>query len=73
MIGSVKFNSEIDNTFMHEVISFVKQGGEYRMLPFKAPAQGFVDFCNDDKLFYPEMSASSELPLPVPNPLPSVN
>lgn len=50
----------------------VKQGGQYRLMPYKLPKKGWCDFHNDDTYIYPEVAAGSDWPLPMPCPLPAV-
>lgn len=52
----------VDNSFLNEYILIVKQGGEYRMLPFKMPQQGVCDSFTKVSEFYQEMADGSDLP-----------
>lgn len=64
IFGNATWHIAIDNTFMAERLLYMKQGGEYRRLPYKLPKQGFCDFHNDDKNFYPDLAAHSDFEVP---------
>lgn len=51
---------------------YTKQGGEYRLQPYKLPATGFCDAFNKDPYFFPEFAKVSNLTLPIPCPFPQV-
>lgn len=70
--GNITQHIALDNSYMAEAYVYVKQGGEYRLLPYKVPAKGFCDFNNDDVYYYPEFSGASDYPMPYPCPCPAV-
>lgn len=69
IFGNVSINVEVDNSFKTMIVAYVKQGGEYRRMPYKVANKGTCDFYNDDEYVYPELAAHSDLPLPFPCPL----
>lgn len=73
IMGNVTYHISLDNTFTEELLVYLKQGGEYRILPYKVSKKGVCDFHNGDEYFYPEMSAVSDMPLPYPCPFPAVS
>lgn len=61
MLGNATINSIIDHTFLAEITLFAKQGGEYRLMPYKLRK----DFCSavlEDPHFMDDIIASSTLP-----------
>lgn len=54
---------------MFTVFFYKKQGGEYRLMPFKSPARNFCDFLNDDLFFYKSFSEVTDFPYPLACPL----
>lgn len=68
MVGNTTFHVDIDNEVIGSVLLFQKQGGEYRLMPYKMANKGICDFFNDDSIFYPEYSAVSDFPVPFPCP-----
>lgn len=71
MFGNLTVNLDLDNTFIYETLLYKKQGGEYKLLPFKMPGSSFCDFFMTDKYFYFNFSAASDLPYPFTCPLPA--
>lgn len=72
VIGNVTYNIPLDDTFVSSISIYIKQGNQYRLMPYKLPKKPNSEFYNDDKIFYPEIAAVSDLPFPYPNPLPVV-
>lgn len=62
----------IDDSFLLDVTVFVKQGGAYRIMPYKPPKSGFCSFIRDDKYVYPDLVTVSDFPDPFLCPFPSV-
>jgi hypothetical protein len=62
----------LDNTYSAEIEAFVKQGGEYRMLPYKKSKRGVCDFYKDDTYFYPDLAAATDFPFPFECPVANV-
>jgi hypothetical protein len=73
LVGTVEVvSSELDNESNLDVEIYMKQGGEYRKLPYNLPPRPTCDIISQDVLNYPEMVKVSDLPHPVPCPLPMV-
>lgn len=68
IVGNTTFHVDLDNDVIGVVYLFQKQGGEYRLMPYKLQNKGICDFFNDDNIFYPEYSAVSDFALPFPCP-----
>lgn len=64
LIGNITVNQPIDNTFDMEVTAFVKQGGEYRQMPYKLVKKPFCDFVREDTMFYEEACNYSDFVYP---------
>lgn len=73
VFGNTTFHLDLDNTCMVEGLIYVKQGGEYRLMPYKLNKKGICDLHNDDKFFYPELWEVSDWKNPCPCPIPKVN
>lgn len=73
LYGNITINKPFDNKFTVSMVTFTKQGGEYRMLPYKLPEKQFCDFFNEDDLFYPELTEYSDFTNPIRCPLPVVS
>jgi hypothetical protein len=71
--GQLIQNVAADDSYMVSFEAFMKQGGEYRKLPYKLPPNGFCKFINDDIYIYPELTKASDIPWPVACPLPIVS
>lgn len=72
IIGNITYKTDLDNSYTAESTFYVKQGGEYRKLPYRVPIQGFCDYLQGDIYFYPEWTKYSDLPFPPPCPFPKV-
>lgn len=72
MYGNVTFKVPIDNTFTREMVSFIKQGGEYRLLPYKFPSMPFCAFLQNDVFFYEEVCNYTDFIYPAPCPFEAV-
>jgi hypothetical protein len=71
--GPFIINTPIDITYLHEVRTYKKQGGQYRLMPFKLPIVPFCEFLNKDVTFIPAWLESTNMTRPVPCPVPQVN
>lgn len=72
IFGNVTCHIPLDNTYLCEALVYIKQGGQYRLMPYKLPKKGVCDVHNEDKYFYPDLVAASDFPMPYPCPLPTV-
>jgi hypothetical protein len=73
IIGSFVVNSpDVDNDLMVEARMLQKQGGEYRLMPYNLPKKSFCDFFNEDEVIVPELVKVSNIPKPMPCPVPMV-
>jgi hypothetical protein len=73
IFGSATIYGEIDNTFQAYCNIYVKQGGEYRLMPFKIQPQPVCDVINNEKTYLPKFIEVSNFTQPVPCPFPKVN
>ena len=48
---------------------YLKQGGEYRELPYKLPKKPICDFVNEDSFFIPKTVNVSDITLPFSCPM----
>lgn len=74
LFGDVIYHISMDNTIGVEGYAYIKQGGEYRRLPFKIPRKQFCKFFYEEIYFYPEFAKASDFPPPetATCPLPNV-
>lgn len=68
-MGPIIINGPLDNSFQVHMIGFKKQGGEYKLMPYKLPPQGFCDVINNDPFNLPQEVEVSNLTLPIPCPI----
>jgi hypothetical protein len=68
IVGEMTVNREIDNTFLGQASIYVKQGNEYRLMPYRLPPKGFCDTHNEDIYFFPQVVEASDWTLPLPCP-----
>lgn len=73
IFGNATHYFPVDNNVKVQILAFIKQGGEYRQMPYKIPEKNLCDFYNEDQYFYPQFAAATDYPLPYPCPLPPVN
>lgn len=59
--GNMTAHVSVDNSAAVQTKVFIKQGGEYRLMPYKIPSKGICDWHNEDKLFYPELASVSRI------------
>lgn len=71
--GEVNFKVEMDNSYEISAKVFKKQGGEYRLLPYKVDPTSFCDFFNSDDIAYPELVKLSDFEKPLICPMKAVN
>lgn len=50
LVGDIKFLITLDNDVTIQMKAFKKQGGEYRLMPYKIPPTPFCDFVKSDGL-----------------------
>ena len=62
LYGRAIFHIPMGNTYEVEGFSYIKQGGEYRRLPFKVPRKKFCNFFFEDVFFYPDFQNASDFP-----------
>lgn len=68
VFGNSSLFVEVDNKVMVETNVHVKQGGEYRRMPYRLPKQGACDLLKGDKFFYEELTKFSDWIYPYPCP-----
>ena len=73
LFGNATYHVQLNNTFRAKASLYIKQGGEYRKMPYRLPEKGVCDFFNEDDIFYPELSQKSNFMKPVPCPPPAVS
>ena len=71
IFGNTTAHIDLDNSFLCEVEIYKKQGGEYRLMPFKVSKKGLCDLHDEDKLFYPELCKASDFKCPFKCPMPA--
>ena len=75
IIGEVIFYQAVGNEIILDGNAYVKQGGEYRLMPFKQPKKPLCEFFQDDDYVYPKLAEASDFPLDIKAncPLKAVN
>ena len=73
MVGPLIFHTKIDNSYLVEITVFLKQGGEYRLMPYKLPKKGVCDFISSDEYFIDELAQNSNFSDPMQCPIRKVN
>lgn len=73
VFGSFTYHTPLDNTYKIQIEFYLKQGGEYPKLPFKLAEKRVCDFYREEEYTYAEFSQSSNLPMPLPCPIPTVS
>lgn len=71
--GPVEVKASIDNSYLIEGKLYMKQGGEYRVLPYKLPNKPICDFLNEDKFFIAKLANVSDVTFPIGCPIPIVS
>jgi hypothetical protein len=73
MAGSfIVKSADLDNNMQVLVQFWKKQGGEFRQMPYKFPSKNLCDFFNEDPHFIPGVFEVSNIPSPLPCPVPRV-
>ena len=72
IFGPVKLHGYIDNSFALRIEMYIKQGGEYRLMPFKIQNDHICDAYNGDSFFMPKIAEASNFTLPLPCPMSNV-
>lgn len=67
--GNYLVKEPIGNDFLTTIKAYKKQGGEYRLMPYKISTKPFCDFMNEDKYMIPEFFSFVNISLPMPCPL----
>jgi hypothetical protein len=70
--GPFIINEPIDVTHLLEINTYKKQGGQYRLMPYKLPIMTFCDFLNTDVTFIPAWMEASNMTRPLGCPIPKV-
>lgn len=70
-VGPVSFNFPIDNNYTVEGKLYMKQGGEYREMPYKLQKKPFCDFVNGETFFLPKVTDVTSPPMTFPMSCPS--
>lgn len=65
MFGEVIFYKELGNDIVLEGNAFMKQGGEYRQMPYRQPKTQMCQFFQDDIYVYPKLAEASDFPLDI--------
>jgi len=75
IFGKIIYHSAFDNSHVVEMAAFKKQGGEYRLLPYKLAPQNFCDFFNTPsfKPYFDELTETTDFPYPLPCPFGNVS
>lgn len=73
LFGKVTYHKALDKNFTLEIIVLMKQGGQYRQLPYRIPPKIFCTFVQEDSYIYPEVASVSDFPYPPSCPFPNVN
>jgi hypothetical protein len=68
-VGSFAVLVPLDNTFSVAAHLFVKQGNEYRKLPYRSPKKPLCEFYQSDIFFMQDFCEKSNLTYPVPCPI----
>lgn len=69
LFGLAVIHFPFDDSFTVEGILYLKQGGEYRPLPFKLPKKPLCKFVNEDVFFFPKAPNVSEITFPMACPV----
>ena len=73
LVGPLIYHIDVDNSYLIESSVFRKQGGEYRLTPFKYPKKGFCDLIATDKYFFDDLAKNSNFSDPIRCPVLKVN
>lgn len=73
MVGPLIYLTDVDNSYLLASALFQKQGGEYRLTPYKLQKKGVCDFIASDEYFVDDLVKNSNFSDPMPCPIPKVN
>ena len=62
IVGEAIFIQAMGNEIMLQGNGYVKQGGEYRKMPYRMAKTPMCQFFQDDHYVYPKLAASSDFP-----------
>ena len=62
IIGNFTLHVNQGNDYMFFGVLYKKQGNAYKKTPYKVGPAKFCDFLRNDKIFYPDVKASSDIP-----------
>ncbi|KAL7014671.1 hypothetical protein ACKWTF_016052 [Chironomus riparius] len=65
IVGEVTFHQAVGNEIMLDGVAYVKQGGEYRVMPYKKPKKPLCQFFEDNDYVYPKLAEASDFPLDI--------
>lgn len=72
LFGPVNFIGSIGDNYKIGGNMYKKQGGEYRLQPFKLPGRGVCEAYNSDPYFMPEIAKASNFTVPMPCPVENI-
>ena len=61
LIGEFDLHHDIDDNYQFFVLFYKKAGNDYKLLPYKS-GSNFCEQAKNEKIFYPELRAVSDLP-----------
>ena len=62
VVGEVIIYQPLGNEIIVEGRGFMKQGGEYRQMPYRFPQTPMCQFYENDAYVYPELAEKSDFP-----------
>jgi len=62
LVGDVLIKSPLGDDVTIETAVYVKQGGEYRLMPYRLPPVPFCSFAAKDTYMYPDLAKNSDFP-----------
>ncbi|KAL7014669.1 hypothetical protein ACKWTF_016050 [Chironomus riparius] len=62
MFGEVVFYQALGNEIMIQGNGYMKQGGEYKQMPYRVPKTPLCQFFDDDVYVYPKLAEKSDFP-----------
>lgn len=62
LVGDIKIFQDFGDDIIAETIAFVKQGGEYRLMPYKVGKIPFCQLLQKDVYFYKKLTEKSDFP-----------
>jgi len=75
LFGQISYNQMFDDSVTLKFLLYKKQGGEYRLMPYKLAPQPYCEFMASsmNKQFYEEMAEYSTYPVPARCPFGNVS